>query len=103
VAVRREAGGDPLQTDTEEIAAGVPVVFTARVAAREGAGWGALAIDFGDGEATRVPNLFGHADVSHVYQKPGRHLIVATFASAQGTLLHRELTVSVHPPAVPAR
>ena len=78
-----------------ETISGAPIVFTARVAAREGAGWGALAIDFGDGEVTRLPSLFGHAEVSHIYAKPGAYRVVATFAPGRGSVLRRELDVSV--------
>ncbi len=103
----RRAGrfGDALPVqDSEDIPAGTPVVFRARVAAREGAGWGALAIDFGDGQASREPNLFGHTDVSHAYQTPGVYRVVATFASAQGALLQRTLTLSVYQePITPTR
>jgi hypothetical protein len=93
------SGDDVLVPVDGHVPVGMPVVFSVRVAAREGAGWGAVAIDFGDGEAARVPDLFGHADVEHAYRQPGAYRVIGTFASPQGVLLTRDLTISVRPPA----
>jgi hypothetical protein len=78
----------------DDVRAGEEVVFQASATTTEGRGWGALAIDFGDGFTARV-EILGRSEVRHVYRDTGEHQATARFAPFSGTPIQRSTAITV--------
>lgn len=78
---------------------GDPAAFRATATVPEGAGWGTLAVDFGDDAVERV-ELLGSVDLHHAYASAGERRVTARFTPHGGTFEQRTATVTAHPSAI---
>ena len=74
-------------------------VFEVSALARDGPGWGVLAIDFGDDQVARV-DLLGTTRVRHTYLNPGLRKVSARYQPHDGAVQYGTAEVAVRPSTV---
>lgn len=82
-----------------DVALGEATRFVATVTHAHGPGWGTVALDFGDGETTRV-DVFGRTVIPHVYTSAGSRKAVARFTASGRPPQQYTAAVSVRPVSI---
>jgi hypothetical protein len=109
-SVRGELGRSDILADPDvqfdfgvewsDVALGEDTRFVADASRPGGPGWGSVALDFGDGESTRI-DVFGRAMIPHAYKTPGARKAVARLTSFGRAPQQRSATVTIRPVSMP--